>query len=694
MPTPRLLFTVAALALACGPPRRSEPVDPTSGPAAAPPADAVATAPTAAPSRLVPREVLFGNPERTGVRMSADGRQILFIAPKDGVLNVWVAPIDAIDSAKAVTSDENRGIRGASWSYDSRFVVYRQDQGGDENWHLYRTDVATGETLDLTPLPGVAAQPVAASRAHPRTMLVGINDRDPARHDLYEVDLVTGKRKLVRKNEGFSAWLVDDDLVLRGVQKPTADGGDEILVPRGKSGWRALVRFGAEDSLASAPEGFDGSGRMYLADSRGRDSAALVRLDPKTGKVQELHASQGGSISALMRDPETHAAQAVLFTTARDEWQVLDPAVANDFAALARLDEGELHVVDQTADGRRWLVAYRPDDGPARYHVWNRGEQKGAFLFSADAELDALELAPMHAVTIRARDGLELVSYLTLPRVADPDGDGKPSEPVPLVLLVHGGPWGRDTWGWNPYHQWLQDRGYAVLSVNFRGSTGLGKALVNAGDRQWAAAMHDDLLDAVKWAVDAGIARRDKVAIMGTSYGGYATLVGLTFTPKAFACGVDVVGPSNLVTLLETIPPYWESLKSLFARRVGDVTTAEGRELLRERSPLTHVAKIERPLLIGQGANDPRVKQAESDQIVAAMQAAKIPVTYVLFPDEGHGFARPTNQLAFTAVTEAFLATCLGGAHEPFGDDFTGSTITVPAGAEHVEGLPAALAKR
>jgi dipeptidyl aminopeptidase/acylaminoacyl peptidase len=281
-----------------------------------------------------------------------------------------------------------------------------------------------------------------------------------------------------------------------------------------------------------------------------------------------------------------------------------------------------------------------------------------------------------------------------VPRRVDADGDGKPSEPVPLVLLVHGGPWGRDSWGYDPYHQWLQDRGYAVLSVNFRGSAGLTKKLVNAGDRQWAAAMHDDLIDAVKWAVDGGIARSDKVAIMGTSYGGYATLVGLTFTPKVFACGVDVVGPSNLVTLLETIPPYWETLKSMFARRVGDVSTPEGRELLRERSPLTHVAKIERPLLIGQGANDPRVKQAESDQIVAAMQAAKIPVTYVLFPDEGHGFARPTNQLAFTAVTEAFLGTCLGGVHEPFGDDFDGSTITVPAGADHIEGLAAALAKR
>ena len=329
-----------------------------------------------------------------------------------------------------------------------------------------------------------------------------------------------------------------------------------------------------------------------------------------------------------------------------------------------------------------------------RWHLWDREAKAAKLLFTADAELDALELAPMHAVTIPARDGLELVSYLTVPRATDPDADGIPNAPVPLVLLVHGGPWGRDTWGYNPTHQWLQDRGYAVLSVNFRSSTGLSKTLLNKGDREWAKAMHDDLLDAVEWAVDRRVAQKDKVAIMGTSYGGYAALVGLTFTPDTFACGVDVVGPSNLVTLLETIPPYWDTLKAMFARRVGDVATDEGRALLRERSPLTHVAKIAKPLLIGQGANDPRVKQAESDQIVAAMKAKHIPVTYVLFPDEGHGFQRPANRLAFNAVTESFLGACLGGPHEPFGDDFAGSTITVPAGAEHVDGLEAALAHR
>jgi dipeptidyl aminopeptidase/acylaminoacyl peptidase len=282
---------------------------------------------------------------------------------------------------------------------------------------------------------------------------------------------------------------------------------------------------------------------------------------------------------------------------------------------------------------------------------------------------------------------LELVSYLTLPVESDPDEDGRPREALPMVLFVHGGPWGRDYWGFQEFPQWLANRGYAVLSVNFRGSTGMGKAFVNAGDLQWGAKMHDDLIDAVEWAVAEGIADRSRVAIMGGSYGGYATLVGLTFTPETFACGVDIVGPSNLFTLIESLPPYWQPEIELFAMRVGDTRTESGRKLLIERSPLTHVDRIQKPLLIGQGANDPRVKQQESDQIVAAMQSKGIPVTYALFPDEGHGFARPENNLAFNALTEAFLGECLGGRVEPIGEDLAGSSLVVPNGADQIEGL-------
>jgi len=292
---------------------------------------------------------------------------------------------------------------------------------------------------------------------------------------------------------------------------------------------------------------------------------------------------------------------------------------------------------------------------------------------------------------LRSRDGKTLVSYLTLPAHADADSDGRADRPVPLVLLVHGGPWARDAYGYSSYDQWLANRGYAVLSVNFRGSTGFGKDFTNAGDGEWAAKMHDDLIDAVEWAVAEGVTTQDKVAIMGGSYGGYATLVGLTFTPDTFACGVDIVGPANLNTLLSTVPPYWASFYQQLVRRMGDPQTEEGKAWLTERSPLTRVDAIRKPLLIGQGANDPRVKQDESDQIVNAMTAKDIPVTYVLFPDEGHGFARPENNKAFNAVTEGFLAECLGGRAQPIGGDFARSSITVPTGADGVPGLAEAL---
>jgi dipeptidyl aminopeptidase/acylaminoacyl peptidase len=324
------------------------------------------------------------------------------------------------------------------------------------------------------------------------------------------------------------------------------------------------------------------------------------------------------------------------------------------------------------------------------YYRYARGG-KPEKLFSARPALDGKPLVAMWPQEIKARDGLTLVSYLTLPKSVDANNDGKADKPAPLVLFVHGGPWSRDTYGYSGYDQWLANRGYAVLSVNYRGSTGFGKAFTSAGDREWAAKMHDDLIDAAGWAVKQNITTKDQIAIMGGSYGGYATLVGLTFTPDVFKCGVDIVGPSNLNTLLSTIPPYWASFFEQFAKRVGDPRTEDGKKLLAERSPLTHADKITKPLLIGQGANDPRVKQAESDQIVQAMKAKNIPVTYVLFPDEGHGFARPENNKAFNAVTEGFLAQCLGGRVQPVGDDFTGSSITVPDGADRIPGVAEAL---
>jgi dipeptidyl aminopeptidase/acylaminoacyl peptidase len=440
--------------------------------------------------------------------------------------------------------------------------------------------------------------------------------------------------------------------------------------------------------------GFDESGRtLYLEDSRDRDTSALVALDTKTNQPKVLAEDARADVGGLIVSPIDGHVQAASFDYDRRNWKIVDPSIEADLAYLKTVVDGDLEVLSRSQKDELWTVAYVVSDGPVRYYLYDRKKKAATFLFSNRPALDGVKLAKMHPVVITARDGKSLVSYLSLPPAADAEGTGKPSAPLPMVLLVHGGPWARDAWGFNGTHQWLASRGYAVLSVNYRGSTGFGKGFVNAGDKEWAAKMHDDLLDAVQWAEKSGIADRERVAIMGGSYGGYATLVGLTFTPDVFACGVDIVGPSNLNTLLSSIPPYWAPLLETFARRVGDPRTDEGKKLLEERSPLSRVSAIARPLLIGQGANDPRVKQAESDQIVQAMKAKQLPVTYALFPDEGHGFQRPENRIAFFAVAETFLAQHLGGVYQPIGNDFAGASIQVPAGADQVPGLGEALPK-
>jgi dipeptidyl aminopeptidase/acylaminoacyl peptidase len=407
----------------------------------------------------------------------------------------------------------------------------------------------------------------------------------------------------------------------------------------------------------------------------------VTALDLRTNKQSVIAEDKKADAGEILAHPTEETIQGVSFTYERTRWEFKDEAVARDFDVLKKVADGEISVASRTRDDKVWIVAFLMDNGPVRYYVYDRGTQKARFLFTNRKELESWPLEKMQPHVIKSRDGLDLVSYVTLP----PGNEA--SKPVPMVLLVHGGPWGRDTWGYDSEHQFLANRGYAVLSVNFRGSTGFGKKFINAGNKEWAGKMHNDLIDAVDWAIKEKIADPKKVAIMGGSYGGYATLVGLTFTPEKFACGVDIVGPSSLVTLMNNVPPYWMPAMPLLTERVGDYRTEEGKKFLLERSPLTRVEKIQRPLLIGQGANDPRVKQQEADQIVKAMQMKKIPVTYALFKDEGHGFARPENSLAFNAVVEAFLARHLGGRYEAIGDAFEGSTIAVPTGARDVPGL-------
>lgn len=659
-----------------------------------------------APS-IIPRDLLFGNPDRTMARISPDGRYISYLAPVDDVLNVWVAPADDLAAAKPVTADTGRGIRTYTWPFSGRHLLYLQDTGGDENWRIYSVDLESGETTDLTPFDNVQAQINGLSPDHPDEILIGLNNRNPQLHDLHRINLNTGEMTLVIENEGFVGFVTDRSFTVRYAGRMNPDGSADYLQPGDSDGdWEPFAHIGVDDALTTRPLGFNAAGdTLYMMESRGRDTAAFTAVDPTKATAGEPNAGTvlaedpRADASGAMMHPVTNKVEAVSFTYAREEWTVLDDSVQADLDYLHTVADGDVEVVDRTHADDVWIVAYTMDDGPVRYYRYNRSSDGGAeFLFSSRASLDDVTLAKMHSVVVPARDGLDMVTYYTLPswQVSADSAESDlpvPGEPLPTVLLVHGGPWARDEWGYNPIHQMLANRGYAVVSVNFRASTGFGKTFLNAGNLEWGAKMHDDLIDTVNWAVDAGIADRSRVAIMGGSYGGYATLAGLTFTPEVFACGVDIVGPSNLITLLDSVPEYWRPMIDMMYTRVGNPTTDDGAALLKERSPLTHVDNIQRPLLIGQGANDPRVKQAESDQIVNAMTAKGIPVTYVLYPDEGHGFARPENSLSFFAVAEVFLAQHLGNErYEALPAAFEGSSVEVPTGADDIPGLGAALA--
>ena len=642
---------------------------------------------------LIPRKTLFGNPERTDVRISHDGTRISYLAPVDGVMNVWVAPVDAIQDARPVTQDTDRGIRLYFWTYNPGYIMYVQDREGDENWHVYATDVESGETRDLMPFEGVHAMPEPPSDRFPDEVVIGINNREPQHHDLHRVNILTGESQLIVKNDfGAAEFVIDRDLNPRLAHVVPPQGGSHLLALSDSGEWEQSMTIGPEDDLTTFPLYFDAEGRtLYMFDSRNRDTSALVAVDPETGDAREVAADPRADVADTMIHPVTRHPQAVAFEYDRVEWKILDDSIAADIERITDDRKGQFSVTSCSMDESKWIIEYERDNGPRTYYLYTRETGDLDYLLSDRPDLEGFELASMHSAIVRSRDGLDIIGYYTLPVGSTDTTVDRPVEPLPTALLVHGGPWGRDSWGYDAEHQLLANRGYAVISVNFRGSTGLGKRFVNAGNLEWAGAMHDDLIDVVEWAVEQGIADRDRIAIMGGSYGGYATLVGLTFTPEVFACGVDIVGPSNLNTLLESVPPYWEPMIALFRTRVGDNSTEDGSRLLAERSPLSRVDSIIKPLLIAQGANDPRVKQAESDQIVNAMKEGGIPVTYVLYPDEGHGFARPENNLSFMAVAEAFLARCLGGRYEPIGDDFENSSIQVLAGESDVPGLAAEL---
>ncbi|MFN7967203.1 MAG: S9 family peptidase [Acidobacteriota bacterium] len=611
--------------------------------------------------KQIPRAVLFGNPTRSSPRLSPDGRSLAFLAPSpSGVLNVWQGPADG-QEFRQVTNDTYRGIRSYFWAEDSRHLLYLQDSHGDENFHVFAVDLHSGTDRDLTPYPSVKAQNIMLDKDRPGEILVGLNRRDESVFDMYRVQVASGETALDTENPGdVVGWLTDQQFAIRGAVSMDPDDGSTALRVRDTldAPWRQIQHwpFGEE----GGPEDFSVDGKSLLVStSLGSDTTRLVRIDAASGaELEEIVQHPQCDVGGVMLHPDTRAVQLVGFNYLRQEWRFFDPQVEADFALLRTVESGDVYCVSRNSADTVWIVAFTHDAGPVAWYHFDRATRQARKLFVNQPELLEYTLAPMEPLTIASRDGMTLPAYLTRPLDAGPG-------PYPMVLYVHGGPWARDTWGYDPSSQWLANRGYAVLKVNYRGSTGFGKQFINAGNYQWGVGtMQHDLTDAVQWAIANGIADPKRVAIMGGSYGGYATLAGLAFTPELYACGIDIVGPSNIRTLLQSVPPYWKPMRKIFDLRVGAADQDE--DWNRKISPCFHADKVRAPLIIAQGANDPRVKIAESDQMVEAMRAQGNEVAYVVYPDEGHGFARPDNRLDFYGRVEEFLRDHLGGRAEPW----------------------------
>jgi dipeptidyl aminopeptidase/acylaminoacyl peptidase len=624
---------------------------------------------------LIPRAHLFANPPRAGMQISPDGHWLAWLANGDGVMNIWAAPRAHPEQQRQVTFDRHRGVHGFSWTYVPGLLLYAQDQDGDENWQIHAADVVKGEQRTLTPVEnGVRANIFAISRKLRDRVLITMNKRDPRYPDLYSLDLFSGVLQVLEENSGFAQFLTDDDFRVRMAMRSTPLGGMQLLTRDNDLQWQVWLEFSPEDARTSGPTHFSADGKLlYLRDSRGRDTTALTAIDIATGKVEVLAGDARADIGGTINDPVSYRPLAYGVTYERYRMHVLDESIRADVDFLDAQDIGEWGLSSRTEDNRLWLVSASSDIRPSATWLYDRKVGKLSKLYDVRPDLAEAPLARMQAVTIVARDGLKLVSYLTRPCNRDFN-----EQPIPLVLHVHGGPWARDHFGYNATHQWLANRGYAVLSVNFRSSTGFGKSFIRAGNGEWGRKMDEDLEDAVQWAVDQGIADPKRLAIFGASYGGFAVLSALSRYSHRYACGIDVVGPSNLQTLLASVPSYWESARAMQHQAIGNPETPEGRALLHARSPLHRAKSIRVPLLIAQGANDPRVKQAESEQMVKALKDGGVSVVYALYPDEGHGFVREPNRMSFNALVESFLARHLGGRDEGWSEgDFPGNTLRI-----------------
>ena len=619
---------------------------------------------------LIDRKLFFGDPEISGAQLSPDGKFLAFRKPLNGVINIWVKGInEPMNAARPVTEDKNRPIPAYFWSQDSKYILFVQDKGGNENFRIYAvspTDkVAKGqipEAKDLTPEDKVQARIYAVPENNPNTIIVGLNDRDPKFHDVYSINIATGERKLLYKNDSnVSNWVADLEGNLQLAVINLSDGSTQINRIEGDS-LKEVYR--CQFGETCLPIRFHKNGQqVYMATNKGEDVdlSRLTLFNPQTQEIELIDSDPEKQVDfgSPIFSEETEELIGTVYIGDKQRIYPKDKEFAALLAYLKeKLPDGELGLSSMTEDGQKMIVSVSSDVDPGSVYLFDRKTKKLSLLYQVLPELKRENLAKMTPIRYTARDGLEIPAYLTVPV-------GKTTRNLPLIVMPHGGPWARDVWGYNPYTQFLANRGYAVLQPNFRASTGFGKKFLNAGNKQWGTgAMQHDITDGVNYLIKQGIADPKRVGIFGASYGGYATLAGLTFTPELYRAGASYVGPSNLITLFNSVPPYWESFKAELKLRMGDPTTPEGKQQLQQQSPLFSADKMKAPLLVIQGANDPRVKQAESDQIVAALRNKEIDVDYLLAADEGHGFREETNRLAVAAALEKFFAEHLQGRYQ------------------------------
>lgn len=637
---------------------------------------------------LIPREAFFNLASAESPQLSPDGKVLSYVRATDkGVHCIWLRTIGRTDD-HPVNPDAKRDVGGYHWSADGRFLLYLRDSDGDENFHLFGLELKTGLERDLTPFSGLKAQNLLVSPDRPEEVLIGLNIRDRTLFDMCRVNLDTGALGLDTINPGdVRWWLPDHEFQIRAaVSIDGRDSHQELRVRDGRDKpWRVLINwpfgesgvlegYGSQLAIAFSRDGKS----LFVQSALHSDTTQFLRVDIATGKEQVIVHNPKANVWNVMTqtlydfamvlfDPKTDEPQAVAFDYLKPEWKAIDPGVAPDFAFLQEKDSVPV-IISRSVDDKTWLVDRIYADRPDRFYFYDRAARKLDLLFPDSPLLEKYTLVKTEPYVITARDGVEIPCYLTLPA-------GVPARNLPLVLTPHGGPWARDDWGFNIEAQLLANRGYAVLSPNFRGSDGYGKEYLNAGNGQWGVGtMQNDLTDAVQWLVKKGIVDPKRVGISGGSYGGYAVLAGLVFTPDLYACGVDMCGISNVKTAFETMPPFWQLIKRRWIMRVGDAEHDE--DLNRRISPVFHVENIKAPLLIVHGLNDPRVKISESEQVVAAMRKNKIPVTFIVYSDEGHGLGRGENILDYAGRMEEFLAKHLGGRAEPW-KEVKGSTAEV-----------------